>query len=73
MSVEDRIEKVARQRREERAKAVPDLVRLRQLDAKSAELYAEKRLRDARRVHGDPKKIARRARVEQELEKLMSE
>lgn len=70
VKIEDAIERKARQRQ----KAVRGKGRasLAELDAEVQQLYAELRTARAQRDHGARDVIVRNARIERELEKLMS-
>jgi hypothetical protein len=45
----------------------------RQMTDRLGDLYGELRLERARNQHGDPAEIRRRARIEREIERLMSD
>lgn len=72
MNIGDRATKLAEQR--EAARRIGDSLKVAQLTREMNELYAEKRRRVATGQHGSSnEQIVKRARIETELERLMSD
>lgn len=70
MSFADKADALAQARNE--ARAAGDAVRAKQLTQELDALYAARRLAAAQSVAGTREEIVRRARIETELERLMS-
>lgn len=69
--IQQKIERTSAQRRSV-LRVGRDPLRTQELDARLEELYAELRTAKARSRNGDRGKIIKQARVERELEKLMT-
>lgn len=70
MDFGERVSRLSEQR--EAARCVGDRTAVERLTRELDRLYAEKRLRVAQNHHGSNAQIVKRARIETELERLMS-